>query len=42
MYYDLPFCRPSAKLKHKPEGLGEVVEGASRRRGFEGPKGVRG
>lgn len=27
MYYDLPFCQPADGLKHKPEGLGEVVEG---------------
>jgi hypothetical protein len=26
MYYDLPFCRP-AEMIHKPESLGEVVEG---------------
>lgn len=29
-YYDLPFCRPGGadgKLKHKREGLGEVVDG---------------
>ena len=27
-YYDQPFCRPKGdKLKHKPETLGEVVDG---------------
>eukprot|EP00884_Botryococcus_braunii_P021685 jgi/Botrbrau1/81/Bobra.0022s0071.1 len=26
-YYDMPFCRPPEGLKHKPETLGEVVDG---------------
>eukprot|EP00891_Asterochloris_glomerata_P007011 jgi/Astpho2/7011/Aster-01865 len=26
-YYDLPFCRPPDGLEHKPETLGEVVDG---------------
>ncbi|CAL5227062.1 g9965 [Coccomyxa viridis] len=26
-YYDLPFCRPEGGLEHKPETLGEVVDG---------------
>ncbi|KAK9803242.1 hypothetical protein WJX73_008999 [Symbiochloris irregularis] len=26
-FYDLPFCRPADGLKHKPETLGEVVDG---------------
>ena len=26
-YYDQPFCRPEGDLKHKPETLGEVVDG---------------
>lgn len=26
MYYDLPLCRPDT-LQHKPESLGEVVDG---------------
>ena len=27
-YYDQPFCRPKGdRLKHKPETLGEVVDG---------------
>jgi len=27
MYYDLPFCRPVDGIEHKPEYLGEVIDG---------------